>query len=102
MDSENYVKKYNLLNTFYFDRKAFAIDLMKDFDAMIGERTQMAYDEFQDMVTQIRVKWDNIFYGSRVSLEHSDKFWGFIYATEIAPRRQQLVPKKTPPEAFSR
>lgn len=93
MHSNDYVKAYKLAETYRFDRTSFVRDLMVDFDALLASAGDMSYDRFQAVVTDLRIKWDNIFNGSKVSPEHSDKFWGFVYASEIVPRRDRLVPR---------
>jgi hypothetical protein len=96
MNSEEYIKKYNLNNTFNFDRTAFIQDMMHDFDESIVNASPVDRIRFIGLVDDLRIVWDNIFEGSKVSKEYTDKFWSFVYATEVVPRRYQLGLGKRP------
>lgn len=97
MRSDEYVERYKLRKTFRFDRSQFTIDFMLDFDRTIGDIDIVTYDRFQSLVAEARSKWDNIFSGTKVSTEHADRFWGFIFATEIVPRRDRAAPRRQGP-----
>lgn len=96
MRSEDFVKKYHLTETYRFDRPSFIQDLMVIFDEHLASIPELDYRSFQDAVSDLRILWDNIFSSSKVSEEHSEKFWGFVYASEIIPRRNSKLP---PPES---
>jgi hypothetical protein len=96
MKAIDYVDKYNLHNTFKFDRASFVVDFMAEFDLELPEykgMPDMMYVIFQAAVSNAKELWDDIFIDTKVSKEHSDKFWGFVYASEIIPRRNKFVPK---------
>jgi hypothetical protein len=96
MKVEDYVSEYNLRETFRFDRIKFVVDFMADFDACMPKYAgtpDMSYDYFQDKVSIAKNFWDSIFIDTKVSKDHADKFWGFVYASEIIPRRNKFVPK---------
>jgi hypothetical protein len=97
MTIEEYVDRYKLGESFHFDRSSFIIDFMKDVDETLATKVNadgfVKYNDFQQAVSAAKVCWDVIFKNTAVSESHADKFWGFVYATEIIPRRNRLVPR---------
>jgi len=97
MIAKEYVDRYKLGESFHFDRAAFVVDFMKDFDTALDAKISpdmfVKYDDFQQVVSVAKSVWNTIFKDSAVSEAHADKFWGFVYATEIIPRRNRLVPR---------
>jgi len=99
MEVAEYKNKYDLENTYKFDRDDFIKDISADFYEAIdpvlkkkeaGEAPDLK--EFSDLTRTIREKWDAIFKNTQVKKEGAQKFWGFFYATVVAKSKNSLFP----------
>jgi len=91
MKPKVYIEKYHLNENPYFDRDAFVADIMDDFRALL-QAVRLTTVTFENCVTALNVKWNNIFNGSKIVKPSADKFWGYFYATQIIPLRKFYFP----------
>lgn len=90
MKPKEYRDKYNLLNTFDFNHTEFSEDFKRDFDAMKYQKASISQIDF--LFKQVRQKFDNIFLGSSIEKNTLEGLWKFIFATILAPYRDQACP----------
>lgn len=90
MNVSEYVKEFNLKGNNKFDREKFVISMRDDFSKML--EGQMNPVIFENKVSDLRKKWDNIFNKSTLNSEQVEKFWKFFFATIIIPRRNLIFP----------
>lgn len=94
MKPKEYIKKYNLNKTDYFNRQEFLDDFSTDIKTIFDAyRKVMNPTSFKSAVDTIQIKYNNIFNSSVMSKEKSDKFWGYIYASLIIPTRINIFGK---------
>lgn len=91
MKPKQYIEKFKLNDTPYFNRDSFCEDLMDDFKTMLGS-VRLSVVTFENCVSQLNVKFWNIFNGSKVQREAAEKFWKFIFAAHIVPVRSLYFP----------
>ena len=91
MKPKQYIKKYNLETSAFFDRTAFVDDFMADFKTMLGA-VHLSPVTFKNVVSDLEIKFRNIFNGSEVTLDAADKFWNYIFASQIVPIRNFYFP----------
>lgn len=79
------------------NRDEFVIELEKDFisslKAIQGDKKELGLMAFQSVVKQIRLKWDSIFLKTKFPKIHSDKFWGFFFASVILKHKKERFPE---------
>jgi hypothetical protein len=92
MKPKEYVKKYHLEETVYFDRNKFIDDILDDFKAMLGSYPKLNTTIFQNCINNIEVKFNNIFANTQVTVEARDKFWKYFFAACIIPIRNIYFP----------
>jgi hypothetical protein len=95
MKPKEYIKKYNLFEQSHFDRDGFVQDFKADIESYIQNQGGMKITpaKWENLVTDFNNKLKNIFNGSKVPVEATDKFWGFIFATVIIPKREAIFGK---------
>lgn len=90
MKPKDYRDKYDLLNTIEFNHTEFSEDFRKDFDSMKYQKASISQVDF--LFKQVRQKFDNIFLGSSIEKNTIEGLWKFIFATILAPYRDQVCP----------
>jgi hypothetical protein len=87
---KEYRDKYNLLNTIDFNHTEFSEDFKRDFNAMKYQKASISQIDF--LFKQVRQKFDNIFLGSSIEKNTLEGLWKLIFATILAPYRDQACP----------
>jgi hypothetical protein len=88
-----YVKKYKLDVSEHFDRQGFMADFTSDFMAQIEvaqQHTDFNLTHWQNLVKQMRSKFDGIVNKSKGTPEKWEKTWKYFYATVVVKLRDQL------------
>jgi hypothetical protein len=91
MKPKQFIDRYNLDTTKFFDRNEFCVDLMDDFSKMLNS-VRLTTVTFENCVNQLNLKFWNIFNGSKVDREAAEKFWRYIFAAHIVPIRNLYFP----------
>lgn len=91
MKPKEYIRKYKLEETPFFNRNEFIDDIMDDFKTTL-QNVKLSPQTFKNCVDMIEMKWKNIFNGSKVSKEAADKFWNYFYASSVISVRNMYFP----------
>ncbi|MBO4735794.1 MAG: hypothetical protein J5614_05290 [Paludibacteraceae bacterium] len=105
MTVKEYQTKYKLAKGSKFNREAFVKDMTEDFNKMLESqgidptgvnKKRIPYKRFSGVVDTLYQKWLNIFNSvdTKVDREDVDKFWGFFFASVVAPYRANTYPDK--------
>lgn len=90
MKPKEYVSKYHMDVNENFDHSMFVADLTVDFQSVIEyQKTvgQYSLSHFENIVKQIKQKFDSISYKSKMGIEKWDKLWKFFYASVVVKVR---------------
>jgi hypothetical protein len=90
MKPNEYVKKYNLENSEYFDHSSLVSDLTIDFQSLIEfQKTvgQYSYSHFENIVKQIHQKFNSISLKSKMVQDKWNNLWNFFYASVVVKVR---------------
>lgn len=92
MKPKEYLKKYNLESTNFFNHGEFIADFASDFMTtidLLSQNNQLSYERFKTVVKEIRQKWDGISNKTK-GTGLPDKLWNYFYATVIVKTRDQF------------
>ena len=93
MKPRHYVKKYHLDESEHYDRRGFMVDFSSDFMATIEvaqSHTDFNLTHWDNLVKQMRSKFDGIVNKSKGTPESWEKTWKYFYATVVVKVRDQL------------
>ena len=105
MTVKEYQTKYKLSKGGKFNREAFVEDMKNDFIKMLESqgidlsgkvKKRIPYKRFSSVVDTLYQKWNNVFNSTdtKVDREDVEKFWGFFFASVVAPYRANTYPDK--------
>lgn len=105
MTVKEYQTKYKLSKGGKFNREEFVKDMTEDFNKMLESqgidpsgqtKKRIPYKRFAGVVDALNQKWNNIFntVDTKVDRADVDKFWGFFFASVVAPYRANTYPEK--------
>jgi len=92
MKVKQYISKYGLDMASNFDHSSFIFDLSSDFISQIEYQMsvgQFQLAHFENLVKQIKQKFDSISYKSKVSIDKWEKLWKYFYATVVVKLRDE-------------
>lgn len=92
MKPKDYIKKYNIEIFDHFDHSMFVADLTVDFQTQVEYQKsvgQYTFSHFENIVKQIKQKFDSISNKSKMSIEKWDKLWKFFYASIVVKVRDE-------------
>jgi len=90
MKPKEFVSKYKMDVNEHFDHSMFVADLAIDFQSSIKYQKsvgQYTLSHFENIVKQIKQKFDSISYKSKMGIENWDKLWKFFYASVVVKAR---------------
>lgn len=93
MKPKEYIKKYGTDKSLNYDRKSFVADFTFDFMNTIEcmqSCNQMQFVNFQNVIKQLRQKFDGIVNKSLGTSDQWEKQWKFFYATVVVKVRDEM------------
>lgn len=90
MKPKEYISKYKMDVSEHFDHSMFVADLTVDLQSQIEYQKsvgQYALPHFENIVKQIKQKFDSISYKAKMPIEKWDKLWKFFYASVVVKVR---------------
>lgn len=91
MKPKDYIRKYNLDMSEHFNHSAFVADLTVDFQSQIDYQKsvgQYSLSHFENIVKQMKQKFDGIANKFKMSLDKWEKLWKFFYASVVAKAKE--------------
>lgn len=92
MNTQSYVRKYNLSKDTNFNHSDFIADFAIDFISMIEYHgSSININNWDNVITQINKKWEAI--NNKTIGNLPDKLWNYFWATIVVPLKEQTFPE---------